>query len=309
MFKPFSKRKRAPKPLLDYKLSQRVRNRLMYAMQDLIDPGCMPGTVSEWTGFYKFLRDAEAWIRHEFGTIEPPLLLARTNSGFPAIDYFIDINDERAIDLLEFFFRWREYRQGQRGVDRINAILREEGVGYELSRFVDRSEEVDNPQYGGKTIRYWVEAYPEAIKKSDELVHAEVVMPTLELLAGTDWKAANEHMLKAHEHYRKGNNREAISECGAALETVLKVICQKKRWTYTPDKDVLSALVEVCNRHGLFYPFYVEVLKNSGTIRNKLGAHGREPTPTFTAEESHVEHMIHLVSSHILFLAQAAGLR
>ena len=63
-----------------------------------------------------------------------------------------------------------------------------------------------------------------------ELIHTEIVKPALELLNQRNYAGAQQEFLKAHEHYRKGNAKEALNECLKAFESVMKAICDKRGW-------------------------------------------------------------------------------
>ena len=211
------------------------------------------------------------------------------------LDHFLYCPDEEAIDFIEWCFQSQAYQSYQEGVDIINGVLRQEGIGYEFSPFVVSNNSAQ---------------FPEATKKTNELIHSQVVMPTLQLLSDPRFKVANDEMLKAHAHYRNGDFAAVINSCGQCFESILKTICTKKKWTFDAEKDALAALVEICSAKGLFPAFYAEIFKNSGTIRNKLGSHGGGPNPPHgvaTAEQA--EHMLHLTSAHILFLARIADFR
>ena len=215
--------------------------------------------------------------------------------------HFMAADTSRAIDFIEYMCH-SQFMDWYMPLNGINNILREEGIGFEFSPYVYKT--YDTPQGPKPTVDLAV--YPEATKKTDEAVHRDVVMPALKVLGRNEFAAANTHILAAHEHYRHGHRREAITECLSALETTLKTICQVKQWQYRQDKDTLGALVDVAKEHGLVFDFYDQPLKSTGTIRSRLGAHGTEPTPTYEPNDVHVEHMIHTTSAHILMLIRLA---
>lgn len=224
------------------------------------------------------------------------------NIAQAAHGYFLACTDEVAIDILEMCFQLSS-RLSYGGAPQVNEIFREEGIGYEFTEYREIVVEI----YGNGCERK-VPQFPQATKKTDEFTHKEVVMPCLQVLALPVWQTANAHLMDAHESYRNGKFRQCVVDCSSALETVLKTICKEKGWAYTPNKDTLSDLVKVCNDNGFIYPFYSEILKNLGTMRNKLGAHGNEPKPEFAATELDAAHMIHLSSAHILYLVRRVNL-
>jgi hypothetical protein len=189
--------------------------------------------------------------------------------------------------------------------------LREEAIGYEFTDYVTREvQKPDNVTPGGKgKMGTFIEYdYPEVIEKHEEYTHDAIVKPCLAVLADPIFKVANSEMLNAHEHVRKGNLNDAMTCCGAAYESVMKTILDKKGWPYDP-KDTCASLVDICVREGLLPGYYAEAFKAPGRIRNNLSsAHGRGPTPTHTANPEHVDYMIHVSSANILLLVKLAGL-
>jgi len=59
------------------------------------------------------------------------------------------------------------------------------------------------------------------IRVDSELLHTEVVKPALTLLRRPGYAGAQAEFLKAHEHYRDGNTKEALSECLKAFESTM----------------------------------------------------------------------------------------
>jgi hypothetical protein len=234
----------------------------------------------------------------------------------PVINHFLCCRDDQALDYLEFFVRCRQYRGvGQAGVDAVNAVLREEGIGYELSKWVAKVEPAKKPMTGAGLYAMFAGAgtveieYPRIIRKDSQFTQANIVQPCLDVLAKPEFAQANKEMLDAFAKHRRGDFDGALTSCGAAFESVFKTICTHKNWPYDPDKDTLARLVDICNAKGLFPPFYAEVFKSVGTVRNKLSdAHGRGPIPLYSVGQDHLEHLIHFTSAHVVFLAKLAGI-
>lgn len=148
---------------------------------------------------------------------------------------------------------------------------------------------------------------PKATKKTEEMLHSQAVMPALFALSNPTFKTANDELLLAHKHYRGSHFEAAITAAGQALESTFKTICTRKKWAYDPNKATLKDLVDVCRDRRLFPPFYTEIFKNAGMVRNKMGGHGGGPDAV-KPDAEHAEHMIHLVSAHILLLTRVAKL-
>jgi hypothetical protein len=152
----------------------------------------------------------------------------------------------------------------------------------------------------------------EIIRVDSQFLHSEVVKPALQLLAGQQYKGANDEFLKAHEHYRHGRHKECLAECLKAFESTMKTICDTKGWTYAPC-DTAKTLIEICIDKGLFPTFLQTQLGNlrsfleSGvpTVRNKLGGHGQGANVTIVPEAT-ARFALHSTATNILFFLESA---
>jgi hypothetical protein len=296
---PFSKRGKPKPDALKYEIPEMVRSRILHNLR----------AVNEQ--FYgstdAMLEDTGHRCMLQYGGIceRSTGVVYRKNNSERAADHFFACPDEEAIDFIEWCFQSRSYRGAEPGVNTVNNIFREEGIGFEFSPYVVTSTPL--PSNGGSVSVTIEIQYPEATKKSNELLHATTVMPCLHLLSNPKFKTANAEMLHAHEQFRKGSFEAAINACGQSFESVFKTICSAKKWKYDIEKDTLSKLVEICAGKGLFPSFYTEIFKASGIIRNKFGSHGKGPTPPHgVATAEHAEHLIQQTSAHILLLARLA---
>jgi len=185
--------------------------------------------------------------------------------------HFSNCDTDFFLTLIEWFFQYKVFSEVEGSVEQFNYIFRSEGIGFALTSYSFDYEE--RPLAGGQTYRErLVVAFPEIIKKTNELVHSTVVIPTLQLLGGKRWNEANEEMLKAHKHLKDGHFREAINNAGCCLESVLKVICAKNNWAINPDKDTLNPLLQAAHKGKLFESPYIDaVQQTSGKIRNTWG--------------------------------------
>lgn len=232
-------------------------------------------------------------------------------SNDPVIEHFFRCPHPMVLDFLELCFPTLAYfRSGCRNsvVEEINEVFRECGIRFELTPFVETETERPGRLFGFPSGKEIDVQYPKAIVKDDEYLHQKAVAPCLDILRHQRFRVANEEILKAEEHYRVGNYDDAILNAGKAFETVLKTICDEKGWVYDKDRDTVSKLVAICRDKGLFPGFYVPIFEAAGTVRNKLGGHGKGPTPLYAVERHHVEHAMHVTCSHILFLIRMAGL-
>lgn len=151
----------------------------------------------------------------------------------------------------------------------------------------------------------------EIIRKDSEFLHTEVIRPALKLLQGSQFHGANNEFLKAHECYRKGDTKGCLVECLKALESVLKTVCQKRRWAINPT-DTAKSLLETCFQNGLVPPYlqsHYSSLRStleSGvpTLRNKLGGHG-QGAQVVHVPPHYAAYVLHMTGSAICFLVEA----
>ena len=64
------------------------------------------------------------------------------------------------------------------------------------------------------------------------------VKPALVLLTAPEYKGAQAEFLAAHDHYRHGREKEAITECLKSLESAMKAICARRQWKHAPMQRV-----------------------------------------------------------------------
>ncbi len=209
-------------------------------------------------------------------------------------------NIERALDAVELSFRvinratrnWNYLRRqnaneiADAAIEELNGRFKEHGVGYQFS--------------DGEIIRI-----------DSELVHSEVVKPALRLLNKKQYAGAQQEFLKAHEHYRHGNAKEALNECLKSFESLMKAICDKRGWAYNGNATAKN-LIQACLDNGLIPIFWQQnftslrsLLESSiPTGRNKLGGHGQGTTTT-TVPDHLVAYMLHMTASALVFLGEA----
>ena len=222
------------------------------------------------------------------------------------INFFLKTNDiEKVIDIIELSFRVvdRVIRELQifetremgiivnpdDAVAELNHRFRESGFGYQFE--------------GG-----------EMIKVDSTIMHSEIVKPTLNLLWNKKFKGANEEYIKAHEHYRHGRNKECLSECLKAFESVMKIICKEKGWSFAVN-DTSKKLIQICFQNNLVPTFTqnqftsLQNLLESGipTIRNKLGGHGQGQIPQKVDDEM-TRYALNLTGANIIFLVEQSGI-
>lgn len=293
----FSQRNAPPPSQLRYDVPKTLRERIWAIVESHLG-----GHAIE-----QFSTDIAELLLKQYGSLTSPAN-RRVHSMWDnaAKDHFLACPDEQALDFVEACFQLPVQCGGQRAVDEINAAFRQEGVGYELTKFLGPATAKGSVIIGKQIAP---DLLPRIVRVDEQSAHAEMVAPALSLLTNPVLAVANGEMLKAFSDHRAGRHEDAITACGSAFESVLKTICDQKGWAYDKDKDTCSKLVDTCHVNGLFPSFYVDLFKRVGTVRNKLGdAHGRGPVPQHDVETAHAEHMLHMTCSHIILLCRLAGL-
>jgi len=250
---------------------------------------------------YKLIVDT---LCREYGLFELPT----SQKGFGRHNYSIELGAylleekeiEKVLDVVELSFRFidgptrrYEYLRKQDAalvadlaIDELNSRFREHGVGFQ---FIE-----------GKIIRV-----------DSQLLHAEVMKPALALLNVSAFAGAQAEFLRAHEHYRHGSSKEALMESLKALESVMKVICEKRKWSHQPNATS-KQLLDVLFQNGLipkFWDQHFAALRSSlesgvPTARNRLGGHGQGATITVVPTYL-VGYVLHITASAIVFIVEA----
>jgi hypothetical protein len=220
------------------------------------------------------------------------------------VEYFMRQADtEQALDMIEMSFQFsihanRQYRwkdgwgqriSGDEAAEDLNKRFLEHGVGYTF--IGDES--------------------PQLIRKDNEHLHSETVLPALRLLHEEGFSGANAEYRKAHEHYRQGLQKECLNECLKAFESTMKTICTKRKWQFK-ESDTASSLIETCLKNSLLPSFmqtHLGTVKSAlesaiPTVRNKLGGHGQGVQPK-DVPAYYADYLLHETATTIVFLIDA----
>jgi Domain of unknown function (DUF7014) len=305
--KPYSKRNQPPSVGYRYDIPLVVRKRILYAL----------GQLSDYTGArYMMLGEVEQRILIGFGELVEAISQT-TQADEPVIEHYLSCSDDQCLDFLEFLFQTHCHCEEQAGVDVINEIFRDAGIGYELSPFVttETTEKIDSDANSpfSSAVRYEY-TFPIATRKTSEILHAEVVTPAQQLLTDARFKGANEEYLSAHEYFRKSDNGACLNECLKAFESTMKIICHSKGWQYNQN-DTASRLIAACLDNGLFPSYQQQQLTSLRglletsipTPRNKQSGHG-QGVQRNAVDDGLAGFVLHCTGATILLLVNAAAL-
>lgn len=207
---------------------------------------------------------------------------------------------EKVLDTIELSFR---------GIDRITRNYNHLHL-QRASEKADEAIEELNARFQEHAIGFqFVDG--EIIRVDSKLIHSEVVKPAFALLHDKEYAGAQAEFLKAHEHYRHGNDKESLTECLKSLESIMKAICDKRKWQYEPSANC-STLIQRCLDNELIPTFWTQHFSalrstlESGvpTARNKLGSHG-QGSSIVSVPQHLVAYVLHMTASAIVFLVES----
>lgn len=238
----------------------------------------------------------------EHGILNLPTLHSeKPNIMNDLFDLFLqEANVDKAIDFIELSFDTVDCRtRMQNYLGRTNA-----------AEIADLAIKGLNERFKEHGAGYYFEK-GQIFRIDSKFIHSEVVKPALRILNKKEYTGAQEEFLRAHEHYREGQAKEALNECLKSLESVLKSICDRRGWNYDSGATAKN-LIDICFENEIIPRFWqqqfnaLRSLLESGvpTARNKLAAHGQgnEPQPVPIHLVSFV---LHMTAAAIVFLADA----
>ncbi len=257
-------------------------------------------TSFQTRGAYKFIAET---LRQEYGVFQLSDVLPGSRFEYmeDLFKFFLaETNVEKTLDVIELTFRWidrmtRKYdylgRQNASkiaddAISELNIRFREHGVGYQYEE-------------------------GEIIRVDSQLLHKEAVQPAISLLAAKEYCGAQDEFLKAYDHFRHGNHKEAVNEALKAFESTMKTICEKKGWGYN-SSDTSKKLLDICFQNNLVPRFWrqhmsaLRSLLEGGvpTGRNRLSSHGQGQAPIIVPDHI-AAYVLHMTASAIVFLVKS----
>lgn len=241
-------------------------------------------------------------LRREFGVFRLPPTRSGSREDFQKelFDFILNEDEvDKVLSAVELICRIIEnrvakydYRYDQNSesnakaaIDEINFRMRSAGLGYEYDH--------------------------EIIRIDAELMHAEAVKPALQLLRDKKYAGPEQEFRSAYDHYRKGKNKEAITEAAKAFESTMKVILAKRGWSHKAT-DPAVKLVGALYEHKLVPEYWQNTMNGLRTLlesaipapRNKSSAHGQGVDLTIVPD--HVAgYVLHMTASTIVFVIKA----
>lgn len=215
-------------------------------------------------------------------------------TGARSVDDVLDIVEVSFLAITKTIPRFQPYEKQKAGI----AMNADEAVEELNARFVEHA------------VGYQFEN-GQVLRVDRQFLHAEVVKPALALLHEPEFEAANREFMKAHEHYRAKNYKDAVVAAQRSFESTLKCICKGKGVTVPPGARA-SELIKAVRGADLFpsylgpgFDAYVAALKTGlPDVRNNAGGHGAAPgappVPVYIAA-----YALHLTAANIVLCIEA----
>lgn len=227
-------------------------------------------------------------------------------------------SDEEFLDFVELIFKTDAHEATLQShfmhspgpptdhlVEKINDAFRFDDLPYALTRFtrelVTKTFFQSDKTYEDSVIV----AYPQVIRREDEVTHTQAIEPALTLLRVKGFESANKEFLEALADYRKGDFGDCLTKCGSAFESTMKIICDRKGFPYDPNKDTAGPLVQKLLKEAPnLESYFDQPLMIVASLRNKLSkAHGAGTQPR--SVPPHVaKYAINATASAIILLVE-----
>ena len=154
----------------------------------------------------------------------------------------------------------------------------------------------------------------QIVSVASQYLHTETVEPAISLLHDAQFEGPLQEFMQAHEHYRKGNNKDAIVNAQNAFESTMKTICNRRGWDFGAERATASRIIDVVFRHNLIPPemqSHFTALRStleSGlpTVRNQPGQGGHgQGSDVVEVPDYLAAYCLHLAATNIVLLIEA----
>ena len=255
---------------------------------------------------YDFWRDVHRSLQYHLG--RP---IRTTSHLFSAdhvprnhtLDFLGRCSDEHFLDFVEFIFqsetvgRRRNWEVAKGLVRDINTFLRVDDLPYSLTAFVGVSDA------DGSYITHRVVERPRIIRRANDVLHETALEPALTFLTNPAFASANKEFLDALEDYRRGKYEDCVTKCASSLESVMKIICDSKKWPHQ-QTDKASKLANIILPRTGLAPSLKHPIIVVATLRNQFSsAHGAGTQPRVVPQHL-AKFAINATASVILLLVE-----
>ena len=223
-----------------------------------------------------------------------------------AVGFLLECSDEHFLDFVEMIFQasilWSALTREalENLVSNINVFLRVDDLPYALTKIAYASEGRQRSTAGR------LAALPKIIRRENEVLHQTAIEPALTLLTNPAFASANEEFLDALEDYRRGKYEDCVTKCASSLESVMKIICDSKKWPHQ-QTDKASKLANIILPRTGLAPSLKHPIIVVATLRNQFSsAHGAGTQPRVVPQHL-ARFAINATASVILLLVEVTN--
>jgi len=307
IFEVFSRRGRPDQPFT-YNIPPSFRNRVIMLCRDTFSNKYNPASTGNYID--TFWREVHRMLTYRHGRPQLTIAAPFISETMDTANFLTTCKGEEFLDFIEYVFQvgclFHVVQEENDLVEEVNKLFAIDALGYELTNFAYEEQMEETRQFETRKVRITT-AWPQVIRKDDQAIHETAVKPALQFLSDPAFKSANLEYLEALKDYRDGKWGNSLTMCGSAFESVMKVICEKKKWTYAQD-DTADTLIKIIVAKAGLETHFIQQLITIATLRNKYskshgaGAQPRKVTPGIALFG------LNLTASAILFLAKETGL-
>lgn len=220
------------------------------------------------------------------------------------LSFLFSCSDEHFLDAIEYLFQLPNYQELSMSeevvVEQINEFLSIDNLPYYVTKKVwidykgtDRFGNESKFSKLGEPVR--------VVCKESEILHQNAIIPTLSLLRGEGLNNVNSEFLGALKDYRHGNYRDALTKSNSALESMMKVICSKRKYKYS-EHDASNKLLKTIIENSDLDSFWEQPIQIISTIRNRYSSSHGAGTKSKEASENICNFVINMTASVMIFL-------
>lgn len=305
IFEVFSRRNKETEPFI-YGAPATLRNKVLLFCRDTFSNSRHGLGGEDYSG--EFWKEVHQALLYRHGRLQLTETGASQSPLEDTVGFLLTCKDEEFLDFVEYIFRvnclFHVSTDENILVAELNELFISENAGYELTDML--KEEVIEPVNGypffgreHKVIK--VISYPMVIRKDSQVIHSLAVKPVLQLLSNPKYKTANQEYLEALEDYRKGDYGDCVTKCCSAFESVMKIICDNRKWRYK-QTDTASTLINTVVSNAGLDSYFEQPLVIIATLRNRLSkAHGAGVHPKIVSQDI-AHYALNSTASAIIFL-------
>lgn len=287
-------------------VNKSLKNKIIMLCQDAFENGRYCSRSSyHFDGFWDEIHKRLSYLHGRFQLTEDRHIQSVTED----VVYFLyACNDNDFFDFIELIFKveclFHAVPDENILVSDINEIFSSEDIPYVLTDIVKETvtEPINGyPSFGREGTVIKVVSHPKIIKKENMIIHSNIIKPTLEVLLSPMYKTANLEFLEALEDYKKGDYGDCLTKCCSSFESVMKIICDTKGWSYNQN-DSASALIKNILNHAKLDQYFEQHLIIIATLRNKLSKSHGAGMHTKSVSKNIAQYAINSTGSAIIFL-------